>query len=152
MIYYPAVRFRITKFMDENKFKEELSKVALWYTPVYTDSSQKLIKPRTTSDVNSTLGPVIEELKPILRECPGCSKICSQRCTHTLRFKSIDGKRNQRRWEHTCQTCSMPLDPETMKVKAKTKSAYMLAKELHEKNGGPARPYWWNEGIENKKS
>lgn len=133
--------------MDEKKFKEELSKIALWYIPVYTDRSEKEIKPQANSHINSTLGPVIEELKPILRECPGCSKICSQRCSHTLRFRSIDGRRAQRRWEHSCQTCSLPLDPVTMKAKAKTKSAYMLAKEAAERGEGPKRSYWWNEGI-----
>jgi hypothetical protein len=121
--------------MDDNKFKEELSKIAKWYIPVISEGSGcrgNLRKPMPDCEINPSMGPVIEELLPLMRVCDGCSKICDQRCSHTLRFKSIDGKRDKRRWEHSCQTCKMPLDPETLKVKEKTKSAYMLAKEQAE--------------------
>ena len=130
--------------MDDKKFKEELSKIAKWYIPVVKDGSSlgKEIKPRSTSQPNPTIGPIIEELLPIVRVCSGCNKICDQRCNHTLKFKSIDGKRNKRRWEHSCQTCRQPLDPVTMKVKEKKKSAYMLAKEEAKK-----KEYWWNESV-----
>jgi hypothetical protein len=136
--------------MDDNKFKEELSKIAIWYIPIVSDT-QLYRKPMPDSVENNTIGPVIEQLLPNLRECPSCSKICDQRCNHTLKFTSLDGKRPKRRWEHSCQTCRMPLDPVTMKVKEKAKSNYMKAKEAALRGEGPKRSYWWNEGIANPK-
>lgn len=131
-------------YMDNKKFQEELSKIARWYTPIVSDCS-KLRKPMPKSQINPTLGPIIEELIPQLRACPGCDKICDQRINHTLKFKSVDGKRNKRRWEHICQTCKHALDPLTLKVVEKTKSAYMLAKEAAQRGEGPKRSYWWND-------
>jgi hypothetical protein len=142
--------FIIITIMDDKKFKEELSKIAKWYTPIVKDGTNVLRKPMPNSQENPTLGPVIEELKPLLSECQSCSKICSQRCNHTLKLTSIDGRRQQRRWEHSCATCKKPLDPVTLKAKEKTKSNYMRAKEAAQRGEGPKRSYWWNEDIKPK--
>ena len=130
--------------MDDKKFKQELSKIAKWYIPVITDTTQKVIKPRTTSEINPSLGPVIEELKPCLKPCGSCGTICEQRCNHTLKYNR---KQTERFWEHSCQTCKKPLDSETMKVKEKPKSDYMRAKEAAEQGLGAKRAYWWNDSI-----
>ena len=132
--------------MDDKKFKEELSKIAKWYIPIVSEKGEggRNRKPKPNSQPNQRLGPVIQEVIPVLKACGSCDRICQQRINHTLKFTSIDGRRSKRRWEHTCQTCKNLLDPVTMRAKEKPKSKYQLAKEAMEKGQGTPRPYWWN--------
>ena len=137
--------------MDDKKFKEELSKIAKWYTPIINEGSGIFRKPMPRSEVNERLGPVIEELYPCLKVCGSCDKIADQKTNHTLRFTSIDGRRPARRWEHTCQTCKKLLDPTTLRAKDKPKTKYQIAKEAALKGEAPKRSYWWNEGVNDTK-
>jgi hypothetical protein len=130
--------------MDEKKFKEELSKIAEWYTPIVTNNDHGGgRKPMPTSKPNEKLGPVIKELLPTLNPCEWCGIIGNATVkNHTIRFTTPDGKRPDRRWEHRCQQCKRLWDPKTGIVKEKPKSKYQIAKESAAKC--QQSPYWCN--------
>lgn len=149
--------------MDEKKLLEFISKHYEWTYP-YISSEQGDIERITPCNINARrykfaaqnpqLGPRIikPKLGNNLRACEWCHQICDQKTLHTVRFTSIDGRRPDRRWEHSCQTCKKIWDPKLGKLKEKPKSAYMQAKEDAEKGIGIPRPYWWKTpGSDNDK-
>lgn len=146
--------------MDEKKLLEFISKHYEWTYPYIANEQAEFerLKPAKqglrefkTLTQNPQLGPRIISPKEgaNLRECGWCHMICDQRCNHTLKFTSIDGKRPKRRWEHSCQNCKKTWNPETglLKDRVKPKSRERVAKEEVAKK----KEYWWNNlGADDK--
>ena len=127
--------------MDDKIFKEKLSQLVSWYIPIYTEYSKILRKPKNKSDpsdCNLTLGPVVDEIKPCLKECTWCNKIVDQKTIHTLRHYNQAPKK--RHWEHKCQTCKKiyDLSGPTPKHQKEIKKEVALARA--KASGG----FWWN--------
>ena len=132
--------------MDDNEFKNKLSKIAKWYIPIVSEGrgcKGHLRKPMPDSETNETFGPVIEELIPQLKPCEWCGVVCNQKQNHTMRFMSIDGKRPKRRWDHSCQNCRRHWDSKTGKLKENKN-----AKPRANASEAEKKKYWWNEGVD----
>jgi hypothetical protein len=126
--------------MEDKKFKEKLSTIGSWYIPIVNETTSASRKPQINSQTNPLLGPIIDKLNPCLKPCQWCNRIVDQYCTHNLRIG-----RGEPYWEHNCKTCGRQWDPKTNKVIEKAKTAYQLAKELHEQGLATKRSYWWND-------
>jgi hypothetical protein len=131
--------------VDDTEYKFRLSQIGRWYIPIVNGRTSLQRKPMPDSQTNPSLGPVLDEVYPILKDCQWCGKLVDQKTKHTLRFMSIDGKRPERRWEHKCQTCKRQLDAQTGKLKEETKSRNQIAKEQHEKTNKSSAVHWWND-------
>jgi len=123
--------------VDDVEYKFRLSQIGRWYIPIVNERTSFERKPMPDSQPNATLGPVLEEVYPLLKDCQWCGKLVDQKTNHTLRFMSIDGKRPKRRWEHSCQTCRRQWNSETGQLKEKPKAKPRPAK--------PAVTAWWND-------
>lgn len=139
--------------MDEKKLIEFIDKHYEWTYPYVSGDEAKFerLKPckksveYKTLEQNPQLGPRIIEIKPDvgLKPCDWCGQIVNQRCNHTLKFMSIDGKRAKRRWEHSCQNCRRALDPKT--GKAKEPRARKTPEQLKEEQAAKIKELWWNK-------
>lgn len=93
--------------MNDNKFKDKLSEIAKWYIPIINEYSQAK-KPAINSNhnlINSTLGPVIEELTTPPQPCDWCGKIVNQ-CVSYQRVIPRENDPNAKTiWIEHCQTC-----------------------------------------------
>lgn len=127
--------------MDPKLFKQKLTEIADWYTPIVKENSDKgyLRKPVHNSQPNPTIGPIIEELKPCLNACAWCQKIVDQRTAHK---RIYDYRGRFTRWSHECLTCKSYYDPDTGVVMKKSQAAKKPKAVTAKKK------YWWNEGID----
>lgn len=127
--------------MDRKLFNEKLSQIADWYIPIVKENSRQSYnrKPMPGSELNPTMGPVIDQLKPCLNACAWCQKIVDQRTTHKRVFNY---KGRFTHWSHECQTCRSVYDPLTGKVVKKGVG------DKKPKAVAAKKTYWWNEGID----
>lgn len=142
--------------MDEKKLLEFIDANYEWTYPFVSNDEAKFerLKPSKTTvkyktlETNPQLGPRIIGMKPTcgLKPCDWCGRVVNQRCSHTLRLTSIDGKRPKRRWEHNCQTCNKMYDAKTGELRSKN------ARKPRDTAPKEAKPpakkiYWWNENL-----
>lgn len=90
--------------MNENKFKEMISKIATWYIPFVKDGRSHDIKITDDETINPNTGIVIEEFITPPQPCNWCGKIVKQK---TL-FQHVTRKKtNESFWVGYCKTCEM---------------------------------------------
>lgn len=139
--------------MDNDEFKNKLSKICKWYIPIVNEGrgcSGALRKPKPESKSNPSLGPVIEQMYPMLKPCEWCGNIVDQKTNHTRRITEPDKRgvavRCEPYWEHSCHTCKKIWDPSTGQVKAKkTSEYYQKQKLLKEAQAEENKKRWWND-------
>lgn len=129
-------------YMDDDKFKQLLSEIADWYIPIQSETADRLRKPMPASEINRSLGPVIETLHPQANPCTLCGVATVSRWRHTKKVNSAGRKIC---WLHECGTCGRGIDPSTGDLVPKTRLRV------------PARALtgvdWWNyrHGSRNNK-
>jgi hypothetical protein len=102
--------------MNEEKFKDQLSKIARWFIPIVNEYSQ-IKKPAVNANpnsINSSLGPIIEELTIPPAPCDWCGKIVNHEASHQRVLpRPTDEPRTKSIWVSHCRTCKMYKNPIT---------------------------------------
>lgn len=102
--------------MNEEKFKDQLSKIARWFIPIVNDYSQ-VKKPAVNANpeaINTTLGPIIEELTIPPTPCDWCGKIVNQSVNYQRVLPKVNElPKTKSVWVSHCKTCGLYKNPVT---------------------------------------
>ena len=107
---------QIIMYMNDTLFKNQLSKIAKWFTPIINEYSQTK-KPAVNANldsINPRLGPIIEELTTPPQPCEWCGKIVNQCASHQRVLpRENEAPRTKSIWVSHCKTCNMYKNPIT---------------------------------------
>jgi hypothetical protein len=106
-------------YMNDRLFKQHLSKIARWFTPIINEYSHTK-KPAVNANpesINPTLGPIIEELTTPPSPCDWCGKIVNQEASHQRVLpRENEPPRTKSIWVSHCGTCGLYKNPVTEKM------------------------------------
>ena len=99
--------------MDEKDYLFKLSQIAKWYTPIISETSGKFRRPyggQHPSQVNPTLGPIIDQLIVEPRPCEWCGRQINQRVSWTKPLISSRMRTRISKWIGKCNNCNLYRD------------------------------------------